>query len=299
MPFLDRSHFLFFRNREMDSLYIALALLHFAEGLISIFVPIYFWGLGFPLWEILLFYFLYSLFFVLFILISLPFLQKLSDKMMMFLSIPFLVVYFIGLSYIPDYRFLFFVLPAITAVSRILFNTGYQVDFSESADDKYVGREVGMRHMTVSLTKLISPFLGGFLITRFGFGNNFIIGASILFLAILPLFFFPARKLSRNLRWDAVLGFLKNKKLMPFTIAGIGYALEISISRVVWTLFIFFSIGSIQNFGGIISIGLLTSAFVTYLVGFLSDHGKRRRIISLSSVLYFLVWIMRPFLPAL
>ena len=55
----DKHHTPLFGNPEMGTLYLTLAILAFAEGLIGVFVPIYFWNLGFPLWKILLFYFLH------------------------------------------------------------------------------------------------------------------------------------------------------------------------------------------------------------------------------------------------
>lgn len=294
MP-LPREHFHFFGNREMNSLYMTIGLLYFAEGLMNIFIPIYFWKLGFPFWQILFFYFLISISFVLILFMALPAIRKLSDKMMMFLSIPFLVVYFLGLTYIPDLPFLFYVLPFMAAAGSLLFNVGYHIDFSGTADDGYIGREVGMRYMVGSLAQFAAPLAGGFLIAFLGFRNNFFIGSAILFLAVLPLFFFPKRNFSGRLNYRSVLRFLKDKALMPFTISGFGYATETTIGRVIWPLFIFLSVGSIENYGAVISGGLLVGAVATYLVGFLSDHGRRRKTLAWTASILAAIWALRPF----
>ena len=294
---LERHHFHFFGpNREMTSLYFTLALLYFAEGLISVFVPIYFWKLGMPLWRILFFYFLNSAYFLILLLLFIPVLKKLSDKMLMFLSLPFLILYYFGLGALESLPNLFYLLPLGLAGNMLLFNTGYHVDFLGASQKDHLGREIGLRHMVASLTQFASPFVGGVLIFTFGFGPTFYVGAMLLFLAVLPLLFFPKRALSPTLSREAVWNFLKSKPLLPFTFSGIGFAAEKMISVILWPLFIYFALESIEDFGGIVSVGLLAGAIITYLIGFLADHGKRRRMLYYSAPILAVLWFSRPFL---
>ena len=87
-------HFAFFRNKEVDALYVTLALIEFAESLTGIFVPIYLWNIGYPFWKILFFFLIKSVFFIIILMSSLSLIKKLSDKFLMMASIPFLVLYF-------------------------------------------------------------------------------------------------------------------------------------------------------------------------------------------------------------
>ena len=84
-------HIQFFGNREVTSLYFAVALVNFALGLVTVFIPIFLWGLGYPLWKILLFYAIENVYFVLAAFLSIPLLRKMSDKSMLIASIPFFV----------------------------------------------------------------------------------------------------------------------------------------------------------------------------------------------------------------
>lgn len=271
-----------------------IALFIFAKSLISIFVPIYFWELGFSMQQILLFYFLNSLFFVIATLSLLPIIRRLSDKMMMFLSLPFLVLYFLGLGFIPDIPILFYILPVTLTFHMLLFNVGYHLDFSNVYDRKYVGREVGTRHMIGAMAGFSAPFIGGVLIALIGFQYTFFIGSVILFLAVVPLFFFPRRNLSTHIHIKEVAEYLKSKQLRPFNISGAGYAVETMVGRIIWPLFIFISIGSIERFGAVISIGLLTGVVVTYITGYLSDAGRRRKILRWAAGFFSFIWILRP-----
>lgn len=292
----DRHHFHFFRNREIDSLYISLALIQFAEAFINVFVPIYLWKLGFLLWQILFFYFLASLYFLIVLILLLPLIKKLSDKMMMSLGIAFHILYFLGLAAIGDHIILFYLLPLPLAIHFLLFNVGYHMDFSSAAEREFVGREMGTRYMIGALVQFSAPFIGGILVSIVDFRSTFLTGSIILLLSLLPLFFFAQRTLSKTLTTASIYHFLFNKTLLPFTISGAGYATEIMVGGILWPLYLFIIIGSIAELGGIISLGLLASALITYVVGVLSDTGKRRSVISLTAKLFSLVWLTRPFM---
>lgn len=293
---IDRYHFHFFGKREITSLYFTLALIHFGEGLISIFVPIYFWQLNYPLWKIIFFYFLQASYFVALTLCFLPLIKKLSDKMMIFLSIPFTILYFSGLGLVDNQPSFFYILPALLAIGMMLFNVGYHLKFSGAVDGDHIGKEVGLRYMFASLTQLASPFVGGVIISIFGFQNTFLVGSAILILAVIPLFFFPERNLSSNLHLENLKEFILNKTLWPFTLSGFGFATEKMVEIIVWPIAMFLAIGSIQNFGGLVSIGLLAGATITYLVGLLSDTGQRRQVLKGSTALLSLIWLARIFL---
>lgn len=290
---IDQHHFHFFGKREITSLYFTIALIHFGEGLISIFVPIYFWQLGMPFWKILFFYFLQAVYFVTLTITLLPLIRKLSDKMMIFLSIPFTILYFAGLGLIIAQPNFFYVLPALLAMSMMLFNVGYHLKFSGAVDGDHIGKEVGLRYMLDSLLQFASPFIGGVIISVFGFQNNFWVGSAMIFLAVIPLIFFPERNLSQDLHLKNLKEFILNKNMIPFSLSGFGFATEKMVNIIIWPIFVFLSIGSIQNFGGLVSIGLLVGAIVTYFVGLLSDAGQRRQVLQASTILMSLIWLVR------
>ena len=292
----DHHHFHFFHNKEVDALYLTLALVAFANSLISIFVPIYLWELGFPMWQILGFFVLLSAYFMIFTVIFLPLFRNVSDKMMMFLSIPSLIIYYLFLSQIANYPIIYFIVPAFVALSMLLFNTGYHLGFTVAVDDGRVGREVGMRFVIEQVSQFSGPFVGGFLITVFGFGTTFLIGSLILLLSVVPMFFFPKRMFSRKLSFKRLSKYLTDKELLPFTISGIGYSVERIIDGTVWAIFLFLALGNVEALGSVVSVGLLLGAVITLLVGYLADSGKRRKALSWSAVLLAAIWFIRPFL---
>lgn len=289
-------HLHFFKNKEVDSLYFTSALVNFAGGLNGVFVPIYFWQMGLPLWRILFYYFLMSLYFVVAAFLFLPLFRRLSDKMMMFLGVPFIVLYYFGLGSIGTNPLLFYILPAAASLGSLLFNLGYHIDFNCVADGDCLGREVGMRQTIDYLVRFSAPALGGFLISFLGFQNSFFVSIVIFLAAVFPLFFFPKRKMAGRLTGRAVLGNLLDRKILPFNLSSIGYAMETNVGGIVWPFFVFLTVGDIRSFGGIISAGLLAGSVVNYLVGYFSDKGDSRKIFTWSTAVFSLVWFIRVFL---
>lgn len=212
---------------------------------------------------------------------------------MIFLSIPFTILYFAGLGLIIAQPNFFYVLPALLAMSMMLFNVGYHLKFSGAVDGDHIGKEVGLRYMLDSLLQFASPFIGGVIISVFGFQNNFWVGSAMIFLAVIPLIFFPERNLSQDLHLKNLKEFILNKNMIPFSLSGFGFATEKMVNIIIWPIFVFLSIGSIQNFGGLVSIGLLVGAIVTYFVGLLSDAGQRRQVLQASTILMSLIWLVR------
>ncbi|MFB6212353.1 MAG: hypothetical protein ABEI53_00840 [Candidatus Magasanikbacteria bacterium] len=261
-----------FNNKEVDSLYLTSTLLKFTKGLISVFVPIYLYELGFPIWQILGFYALRSMYYLFFVHLSLGFLKKLSDKMMMSLGLPFLIVYFLGLNSLEGLSVLFFILPAAEALHMLLFWLGYHTDFTAASDTDHLGEEVGTRIMITNFTKFVTPFLGGLLIAYLNFHYLFLIASAILIISMIPLFFFPNRGMLTDLNLSKLWSYVTDKRILPFNFSALSYGSEKMTKIIIWPLFLFTVLGGTEQLGGVISAGLLAGGVMTYLIGKTADH---------------------------
>lgn len=283
-----------FKNKEVDALYITLALVSFGAGLISVFVPVYLWELGYEIWEIILFYCLKSAFHICLLFLVEPLLRRMTEKTMMAVGIPFLVLYFFGLGFIEQLPILFYLLPIAQPLYMIFFWLGYHTDFANASDDDHVGEEVGANLMLSALVKFASPFIGGVLIGLFGFGSGFVVASIIMLLALVPLYFFPSRNVASDLSMRKVLT-STFKDNTSFRLSSLGYANEKMVDIIIWPLFIFLTVGSVEQLGGIISLGLLIGGLTTYISGRMSDNGSGRSIISFGALGVALVWFLRVF----
>lgn len=285
--------FYILKNREIDSLYVMNTLSTFARSLISIFIPIYFYQLGFPIWIILVFYFLRAAYFIVFTYFSLPLVRQLSEKMMIFIGTPFLVIALLLINSVNSLNWMFFAAPAAFALYSMFFFAGYHFDFSRSADKKDRGKEIGLSYVIMDITRFTSPFIGGLIIGASGFHVTFLVASIILIISIIPLFFFPRRNFSQKISSKSISNTLKDKKLKNFRRATFGYVMEKANTVLIWPLFIFLFVGSVETVGEYISFGLLAGAIAAYIAGRLSDKGKNRQLFTITGIAQSMIWLIR------
>lgn len=286
-------HFHLLKNRELDSLYFMNALKVFATSLVGVFVPIYFYKIGIPIWAIIFFWFLRALYRVICTYLTLPLVRKLSDKMMMFLGIPFLIIYYLLLQQLDGVGVLFCLAPLTTALYSIFFDSGYHLDFSSSTKGKNKGEKVGINRVVMDLVRFITPVLGGYIIINFGFGIIFFISSVLLFLSVLPLFFFPKRNFSKKINKKNIKKVLFDKSFSNFRLGMVGYVSDGVINSYIWPIFIFLIVGNIERLGFFISIGLLFGAVASYIIGKLSDKKKISQMFNFVGFGNSFIWFLR------
>lgn len=293
---LDRHHFHFFGSKDIHALYLTIALLTFAEGIIGIFIPLFLWSLGYSLAWILVFYAVNSAAFLALTALLLPLIRQLRDTTMIGVSLPFLIAYYLGLHALASTPWLFWVLPVVLAVHMLLFNVGYHAHFTGAADGGHVGREVGMRYVVSSVAQLGAPALGGVLIASYGFPIAFAVGSAILLTSALPLLRATPHASAPGIHLPAIARALTDPAIRDFTWSGVGYAIAASVGRVIWPLALFASIGSIRRLGILVTVGFLVELLTTSMAGVLSDTRRRSFVLRATATASALVWVTRPFL---
>jgi hypothetical protein len=108
--------------------------------------------------------------------------------------------------------------------------------------------------------------------------------------------FFPSRKISNELTYSVINGYIFDKSLRPFNLSSVGYAGEKVIGLVLWSLFLFLVLGSIEEIGFLVSLGLGLGILSAFILGYLTDHGLRRDSLKYVLPVHALIWISRIFL---
>src|SRR5680860_321733 len=91
----------FLKNKEMNEMYLSYGIFNFALGLISVFIPIYLYKIGYSIPLILFFFFLNSLAFVAFSYLGVKIVSRLGVKHTMLLS-GTVLIFFLCLLYTSD-----------------------------------------------------------------------------------------------------------------------------------------------------------------------------------------------------
>jgi len=266
----------------------------FGERLINIFVPIYFYNLGFKIPEILSFYFLVSLFFVIFSFLGAQITSKIGEKLSILISTPFIILFYLGLTLANTQSALFYILPIFLAFRMIFFNYGFHLNFLKNSNQEKRGQELAFFGMIKLLATMLAPFIGG-LIATIHFNALFVVSSFLIFIGSVPLFLssnkYQKIEFSSKSLFQNNLSKQNTGNLISFS----AYAIESIIGRTIWPIFLITILGSINKTGLFISISMILSLLVFHFVGKLTDQINKIRMLKIGTVLYFFAWLGRAF----
>ncbi len=284
----------FFKDKELNHFYLTIAIITFGEALIGIFVPIYLYKLGYEIYQILFFYFLLSFYFVIFSYISAKIVSKIGIKHSILFAMPFLIFYMLGLNFIESSVVIFFVLPFLLSLGTILYNYGYHLNFIGHSKRKNRGREISFLGIITILVSMSAPLIGGLIASR-SFLFLYITSASILFLGTIPLFLTKDNRKFLNSNFEGLFKKIFSKKERGNLISFSGYAIESSINRILWPIFLIIILLSLEKTGLVITLSLILSVSGFYIAGNLTDKYNRFKLIKFWTFLHSISWIGRIF----
>jgi len=285
-------HYLhFLKNRELNELYLSIAIRSFTLSMISIFIPIFLLKLNYSLVNIFIFYAILNAVHALFVIPATKISSKYGFKHSIFYSIPPLVVFYMALFTLEHFNWPIYLLAAIYGISNSLFWMGYHVDFSKFSDKKNRGKEIGITKGLSLISNIPGPAIGGLILTFFGFEVLFALVSVLLILSAVPLFFSKDLHEPISFSMKEIFKRYEIKDMLAFA----GYGTESGISSVIWPIFIFFAI--LNNFtmvGLVSSLSTFFSIVFVFIVAEISDI-RRRLVLKIGSIMNTLIWIIRFF----
>jgi hypothetical protein len=281
------------QRKELNWFYLSIAIKNFGFTLISIFVPIYLYTLGYSIIQILFYYFLNSLYFLLLSYFGAKIVSKIGvHHSILYSTIP-IIVYFLGLRVLPEYPILYYFLPLIFAMRRVVYNYSYHLCFLTYSSKKNRGKQLSFKTIFNNLIGITAPAIGGLIASIYGFNTLYLIGSIILLIGVIPLFRnkelrFKPKFNFRGLVKD-VLG--EDGELISFS----GYGIEFEIGRILWPIFVFLIVVSVADYGILTSLTTLISLLIFYFVGVITDKYSKSRLLIIGSVLKCFSWVFRIF----
>jgi len=292
MPHNHHNFLHFFHNRELNELYISIAIKSFALSLVGIFIPIYLVQAGYSLPTVFLFFTVLALVHALSSFHSAKLAAKFGFKHNILFSIPFLIAALGGL-YILDFSpWIFYIIAVLFGVSNSLFWIGYHVDFAKFSDKKNRGKEAGITRAATFLFHAAGPVIGGVILTFVGFKILFIASAGLLFLSATPLFYSKDIHIPAKISLKGVFRIAKIRDVMAF----VGFGFDRAVGYTAWPLFIFFFIlgENYTSLGAVASVTLIFSTFFVIIIGKFSDI-RRRLVLRVGAIFNSVVWFVKGF----
>jgi len=284
-------HFVHFKaHKELRHFYLSIIIRTFALSLITIFTPIYLIKeIGFSFQDVILFNIVGTLVYGICSYWAALFCSKLGAKFLMLMTQPFFILYFILLYYLKFSPNLIWNAAIISGFADGFFWIAYHSVFSKSTDISHRGEEVSLASVMAILISILAPVIGGLVAFYFNFLILFVFVGAFLILSIIPLFFGKEVKERFSFRFKNVF----NLKYFGDILGFIGHGAKGVGDGILWPLFLFLVLKSYVAIGGLASLSGILAAFVSYIVGILSDKFNKRTFIMVGGFLNSISWFIR------
>ncbi|MDP2705684.1 MAG: hypothetical protein Q8O49_00545 [bacterium] len=285
-----------FQNRELNELYLSYTIFNFASALITVFIPIYLYKIGYSIAQILIFFLVMSASFVIFSWLGTRITAGIGIKKSMLLSIPLTIAYFLGFRYIAAAPILFYLLPILCGFKNTFYNYSIHLDFLINSKQENRGRQISLLQGVALIGACLAPLAGGLTARFFGFENLFLTGSIFLFISMIPLFFSPEIKIPLNFKFINLLKELAPRRDWPQKLSFTGYAIESSVGGIIWPIFLFLIFSKIELVGYLNAFTAFLTLVVLYFIGRKTDQGDKKKVIRLGTGFYSLSLLSRLFI---
>ncbi|OGC45506.1 hypothetical protein A2V49_04230 [candidate division WWE3 bacterium RBG_19FT_COMBO_34_6] len=297
---------------ERISLYITSSIRVLSIGLIGIFLPIYLFEnsknylffhhdivLNGMMW-LIVYFGLRSLFTILTILIlGRIIFKKLHFQISMVISFILLIIEIYIWTLIKTNVFYMALAGSLSGVIIAMYWIPYHIFFvrKSGGNVRHFGQKVSIRHFLDKIASALAPFIGGFIIVKFGFNNLFIVIAICLLLASIPLTVVVHEWQHHDHDMVKIFkNYVLQKKYYKLTLSFMGEGIESVLYNFFWPLLMFFVLNDFIKIGLINTISLILSSFAILYVGKLADRSGTKVIHLIGASLNSLLYIPRLFI---
>ena len=271
------------KNTELSEIYFSMGFYTFALSLITVFVPIYFYNLGYALREIFTYYiFVYS-FLGIGVVLAGWLITRFGAKHMIAVSLPITALSFVFLLTLGAYHWPLWIIAFLYGISQALYWVAYHDDFSKAKHKKTTGREIGKMNVLTAIAGALGPVIGGVVGQKLGLPFIMGVTAFILVAAIIPLFKTSEITKRRSIQKN---NFAIRKNWKDILAYG-GLGIETTASDIIWPLFVFLLVGNFVKVGTITTMALLVMIAVTIYVGKITDKYEKRKVLKAGTIINF------------
>lgn len=299
MPFhFSPVHFLqYLLKREATQFFISIAIRNLALGMVLLFEPIYLYlYFGKSLSLAFLFFASIHILFGILAFFGGKIMAKIGLKHTMLFSHFFFFGYYLSLFFLPS-SFLFLPLAIILkGVGMTFFWPAFHIDFCRFSEKDYLGREVGKLNIAVLIPTVISPIIGGWILTAYNYPVLFSIVLIVLFASAIPMFLSRELHLVYSDSYQTAWARIFKKVNRKINIAIIANGLEVGTNAYCWPLFMAILAINYETMGGIVTFALIMAAVFALYLGKLSDRLINRiRLLNIGVILTSISWMIKYF----
>ena len=191
-------------------------------------------------------------------------------------------------------QYFWFIIPAAIAdgVQTALFWTPYHVILARSIKKKQMGRGLGAIQFFVQLVGVVAPAIAGATIFLFGYSFIYLLSAALVLLSIICSLHITNEQVDEHVSLNKMKEWLKRPLFRKLVISFVGKYIN-DATIVVWPLYVFLILGTVDKVGYIYSISLFIAMILSLFIGSYIDHHKEKKLYFASGGVLSLLWVAR------
>lgn len=266
----------------------------FSRALIAVFIPIFILQIGYSLQEVIIYYLIYNIMDLPFNFMARWFVQKIGARWVIIIGSIFSLAFFASLYALgPNEWGLLLLIALFAALYDAFYWIAHIYFFLKcSKNDKNIAKDASFQLIIKRVASIIAPALGAAVIVLFDRQVLIIVSMVFLVASIIPLFKLKKIEDKPVKKSKGFNEFFKKWSVSrDYLMAGF-WSMHCAAESIIWPLFIFVSLSSIQSVAMLPIIVSFTTIIFIYFVGQISKK-KRNTLIIIGSAAIAFMWIMR------
>lgn len=286
----------YFLKKQANQYFLSISIRSLALGMILIFEPIYiyfYFNQSLPL-TLLFFGAIHGLYGLIAVFGG-KIMSKIGYDWAMLVSHFFFFSYYLLLAFI--YSSAIFIPLAIImkAVGSMFFWPSFHTDFTRFSKKDHRGWQVGKKNVATFIPTILSPVIGGLILTVFGYPALFASVLTVLLASAIPLFFNKEKHEiytdSYKKAWQRIF----KKENRKSSLAFVSQSIEQGIEIYLWPLFMAVLAIGYVSMGGLTSFAIFVAALFTLYMGKISDTDNRAKLLNIGALLTSVSWLIKYF----
>ena len=281
-------------NSNINKLNLNASILKLVDSVAWIFGPLYFYELGYEIYQVLIIAVCYSITRIAFRISSLYFIRKFSLRTILAIgclgkcAAPLI---FIQIGENPNMIALYVLLGGMCGS---IYWTCYHIFYAVSGDDSARGRQVAVAMALSSLVSALYPFISAVFIEKYGFVSYFYIMIPLAISGVTSILWCKDIKIT-----PPEINY-KNIRKQFATFGAKSHSASVlgwDAFFPTWIFMVYFAVGDMSEFGLILTIGILAKAIIELMLGKFFDKGSHWMIFKIGVFGSIFCFIAMAFMP--
>lgn len=276
---------------EIKLFYLSYGIFQFANSIVQIFVPLYFYNKGFSLFYIIIFFAITQIGRLVLLPVSAWLSSLYGAKRVMSVSLILTIIYYVFLEKIEIVSAVFYLSAFIFGAIQALQSLPFLVHLSKISPQENKGKIFGTLNIYTSIANALGPFLGGFIISYYGFKSVFYVVIALILPSIYLLLLTPEVTKIRKIDFSAVC----RSSILSDLVANGAFNFQVFLGNAVWPIFIFVILPEYNTIGFMQTVSISFSLITFHFIGKWTDRSRRKKVLAWGSVSNSLAGFFRIF----